>query len=802
MYLVKRKALLNKMINIYDKPLTILCAPNGYGKTQILKDFVRNNRYQHIWISMNEHKLSEQFFDRLLQEFKEYINPKKLEQFTGKSILKNSAKFFDAIDSYLNNPIILVIDDYSFIKNSVDAILNDTCRVQSKHLHIVVSSRYLDKRALVEIAKIKYCDIVTAKTLQFSPKDILLLSEKEEIGLTSEEADELYKYTHGWNEAVVLCLESYQQYHSFYNANGCNRLIEKTFSLKQPIEIKTGMMNLSILGCFTLEQAQFITQSERAVCEIILLENTSTLVIRQNQQEYQFIPLIKDYLKQQLLLSDKEMYKLYARCAEWFVTQKDVLKAIAMFLEIGNFEQIIRLMQRYDLETMDRQPELILEVFNRMPEELCFQNPYIYLTHICDNMTNIDTYHGMKLLEKFKQDLDDGKYIGEYEALLGEYYFIRAFSKYNDLELMMEDFHLAYDCFNGGKSRFAYPSMIATFGSYHMLYLYHHTAGKLQHVVKRANEEVKYFVHIAHGVNAGAAYQVSGELAFETGQYKDVAVHAEMAYNEAMGYRQYSIAIASLTLRARFALLQKDKNQYIHYLTAIKNFSYQRDNPIISGEIDCAIAYVSILNNEEETIADWLKRTDVEDEKLLHEASMVANMIRSMYHMKKGNYQEALMFCNILKNAYKEKMHIFGYIYALIFTAIIKERTQQHQEALIEFSEALDIAEQDQLVTVFIEFSEDISLLLGEVSHPFAEKIKMLIKEFVEDGKKRIDVKELLTKKETEIAILLMQNYTAKAIAAERIISLNTVQTHMKSIYKKLGINSKFELIERLRGKI
>lgn len=60
----------------------------------------------------------------------------------------------------------------------------------------------------------------------------------------------------------------------------------------------------------------------------------------------------------------------------------------------------------------------------------------------------------------------------------------------------------------------------------------------------------------------------------------------------------------------------------------------------------------------------------------------------------------------------------------------------------------------------------------------------------------RIDAKTL-TEREQEIVELVLRGHTFKAIAETLIISENTVKTHAKNIYKKLGINTKYELIRR-----
>lgn len=55
---------------------------------------------------------------------------------------------------------------------------------------------------------------------------------------------------------------------------------------------------------------------------------------------------------------------------------------------------------------------------------------------------------------------------------------------------------------------------------------------------------------------------------------------------------------------------------------------------------------------------------------------------------------------------------------------------------------------------------------------------------------------ELLTERESEIVNLVLSGMTVKTISETLFISDNTAKTHVKNIYKKLNINSKYELIK------
>ena len=58
-----------------------------------------------------------------------------------------------------------------------------------------------------------------------------------------------------------------------------------------------------------------------------------------------------------------------------------------------------------------------------------------------------------------------------------------------------------------------------------------------------------------------------------------------------------------------------------------------------------------------------------------------------------------------------------------------------------------------------------------------------------------------LSNREIQIADLIVSGLTSPAIADQLFISLSTVKTHRKNIYKKLGIHSMIELVKKIPAK-
>ena len=56
---------------------------------------------------------------------------------------------------------------------------------------------------------------------------------------------------------------------------------------------------------------------------------------------------------------------------------------------------------------------------------------------------------------------------------------------------------------------------------------------------------------------------------------------------------------------------------------------------------------------------------------------------------------------------------------------------------------------------------------------------------------------EILTRRETEVLRLLGTNSTIEEIASELVITTGTLRTHIKRIYSKLAVHSRFEAVTR-----
>lgn len=101
----------------------------------------------------------------------------------------------------------------------------------------------------------------------------------------------------------------------------------------------------------------------------------------------------------------------------------------------------------------------------------------------------------------------------------------------------------------------------------------------------------------------------------------------------------------------------------------------------------------------------------------------------------------------------------------------------------------------------FSEIKSAIEIVQSGGSFMSPQIARKVIDHFQEGRKKA--VKSPLTKKEKEIVLGLVDGLSYKMIAEKGFISLETVRTHIKNIYKKLHVHCKAEVIRKsLSGEI
>lgn len=152
-----------------------------------------------------------------------------------------------------------------------------------------------------------------------------------------------------------------------------------------------------------------------------------------------------------------------------------------------------------------------------------------------------------------------------------------------------------------------------------------------------------------------------------------------------------------------------------------------------------------------------------------------------------------------------------GWIHELIEIQLLQVRAWHRRgekaSALSALAEAVRLAEPGGYVRTFVDEGPVIATLLSQLDGPYPYLAELLaaVASAAAPARARSRQRERglvepLSERELEVLRFLPTHLTSTEIAASLTVSVNTIRTHIKSIYGKLGVHSRGEAVEQARA--
>jgi LuxR family maltose regulon positive regulatory protein len=148
---------------------------------------------------------------------------------------------------------------------------------------------------------------------------------------------------------------------------------------------------------------------------------------------------------------------------------------------------------------------------------------------------------------------------------------------------------------------------------------------------------------------------------------------------------------------------------------------------------------------------------------------------------------------------------------ALVLQALTFQSVGDVDRALSVLRRALSLGEPEGYVRTFVDEGEPMAQLLRQASSRgmAPEYVSRLLTVFeVEEhgrleraGTPEVDqaLGEPLSEREKQVLRLLNTSLSSSEIADELVVSVNTARSHIRNIYSKLGVHSRYEAVARAR---
>jgi LuxR family maltose regulon positive regulatory protein len=142
---------------------------------------------------------------------------------------------------------------------------------------------------------------------------------------------------------------------------------------------------------------------------------------------------------------------------------------------------------------------------------------------------------------------------------------------------------------------------------------------------------------------------------------------------------------------------------------------------------------------------------------------------------------------------------------AWLLTALAHDRLRNDADASAALLRALTLAEPEGIARPFLLAGERTAALLlrhQQLSgrhEEFTDRLLTRLDERQPRGAADLDLVEPLTNRERSVLLLLPTMMSNTEIADELFISVNTVKVHLRSLYRKVGVNNRRDAVARAR---
>ena len=406
---VHRARLLERLEQRRYRPLTLVSAPAGYGKSTLVSCWLDRCDGPFAWLSLDEH-------DNDLRSFLTYFVTAVQTMFpdgVGKTMtlvnapnlppqMTLAASLANELDS-LEQDFILVLDDIHLIQDkSVHDLLNILLRHSPRPMHLVLIGR---RDPPLRISELRGRDRVTeirTQDLSFTAvetAEFLKVAVEEQIDEST--AAELAGRAEGWVTGLrlaVLAVRGHQDAVSNLlelkgtTAYVMDYLITEVLDAQSPV-IRRYLLNTSILDRFCAPLCDVLCGPDAESNEGEIDGDAFIATLRQDnlfaialdtenrwfRYHHLFQDLLQDHLKRRY--SSEEIATLHSRANEWFESQGLITESIEHALAAGNMVRAAEIIERYrnDEFTADRW-HVVERWLAMLPVDIRHERPKLLLT--------------------------------------------------------------------------------------------------------------------------------------------------------------------------------------------------------------------------------------------------------------------------------------------------------------------------------------------------------------------------------------------------------------------------------------
>jgi LuxR family maltose regulon positive regulatory protein len=457
--IVPRPRLLALLNEGLTRPLTLISAPAGFGKTTLLSEWINQTAgeqgsrgagesllspaplllrspAQFAWISLDEGDNDPtQFWTYCIAALQ------KLQPSLGQNTLTwlqspQPPPFEFILTSLLNeiaacpNDVVLVLDDYHLIEtpslhNNLTFVLDHL----PPNLHLILTSRADPPIPLARLRARRQLTEIRAADLCFTPAEAAaFLNEIMGLSLSAEDIAALERRTEGWIAGLQLAALSMQgrddlsgfiQAFTGSHIYIVDYLVEEVLQ-RQPDDVQSFLTQTSILerlsgplcdavlGKNAENSSSFIFPSSSLVLEQLHKANLFIIPLDDERRWHRYHHLFAEVLRARLgPAHSEEVRALHRRASEWYEQNGLMAEAVQHALAAGAFEQAAQLIEQMGLMvfSLSSMQHTVNKWLAALPADLKRVRPKLCLIQAWLLLNRADSVAALRCVEEAEQAL-------------------------------------------------------------------------------------------------------------------------------------------------------------------------------------------------------------------------------------------------------------------------------------------------------------------------------------------------------------------------------------------------------------
>jgi LuxR family transcriptional regulator, maltose regulon positive regulatory protein len=756
--------------------------------------------------------------------------------------------------------VVLVLDDFHVIESSaVHEQVGYLLEHLPARAHVAIGTRADPAIPLSRLRARGGLVEIRASDLRFLPAEAASYLELMGLSLTTENVATLEARTEGWIAALQLAALSLQdrtdatEFIATFAGDDryiVDYLVEEVLR-RQPAATRDFLLKTSILSRFTGPLANAVTAGEGGLATIEALDRGNLFLVPLDNQRrwYRYHHLFGGVLQAYLAEEQPaEVALLHRRASTWFEENDDPGEAIEHAIRAGDPERAADLVERAmpGMRTLRRE-QTMRRLLDRIPKDVIARRPVVAVAYVGAILLANEVDEVAELLDAAERQVAGGSAIvvdaAEFERLPATIELYRAaLAKLGgDLVGNMAHARRVFDLVGEGDH-------IGRGGAATFLGLASWEMGDLEAGYRWYAEGMASLERAGLITDTVGARIIGADIRLAEGRLRDAMGIYEQGLAIAMGSQPPLRGVTDMhTGLADIAYQRGRLAEATAHLEAGRRFgdemAFPRDpyrSRIVqarllqaAGEIDAAIAelhaaerlYLSDFSPDIRPVAalrarmliahgrldearTWARsrRLSADDElKYVREfehTTFARLRVADASESQAEALPAALGLLDRLLTAAEQGSRDGSRLEILVVQALARHAAGDPAGAVAALRAAIGIAEPEGYVRVFLDEGPAMARLLKlaakQADAPtYAQELLRASRGVDARPRTQQDLVEPLSERELEVLRLLRSDLDGPGMARELVVSLNTLRTHTKNIYAKLGVGSRRAAVRR-----